>query len=292
MAKFKSGFVTIVGKPNSGKSTLLNSLIKSKVSIATHKKNTTRNQIRGIYNDEDSQIIFIDTPGFISVKTKLDEDMHQRIVNSLKGVDIIIYLLPFWKELDDEYLKTIELTSKTKSKKYLLLTKVDKAATKNEIYNVAKKYLKNNVFDEIIPISSFRNVNLDTLISLIKKDLNDDVPYYDTNSTHENSDKFYSAEIIREKILFNLNNEIPHRLFVSITDLNIKQNVVYIRSEIIVDKENIRKIIIGKDGSKIKTIGQKAKEELEKYFDKKVFVETYIKVRENWQNKDSIIKKI
>ncbi len=290
--KIKSGFVTIVGKPNAGKSTLLNYLIGHKVSIATHKQNTTRNQIKGIYNDSESQIIFVDTPGFISVKTKLDEDMHQRIVDSIKGVDVILYLLPFWKDLDEDYLRTIELTKNTKAKKYLLLTKVDKAETKDKIFEAAAKYNEQDIFDKIIPISSHRNINIDPLIEEVKKDLKEDIAYYGREDSHEYSDQFYCSEIIREKALFNLDKEIPHHLFVAIEEFDLKPDKVFIRAELIVDRENLKRIVVGKDGQMIKIIGQKAREELENYFGRKVFIETFVKVRKDWKNKDSIIKGI
>ncbi len=290
--KIKSGFVTIVGKPNAGKSTLLNCIIGHKISIATHKQNTTRNQIKGIYNDENSQIVFIDTPGFITAKTKLDQDMHQRIINSIKGVNIILYLLPFWKELDEDYLNTIEITKDVSIKKYLLLTKIDKASNKQLIFEAASKFNNNKYFNKIIPISSHRDLNIDNLLKEIKKDLKEDIAYYQRENSHEYSDQFYCAEIIREKALFNLNEEIPHHLFVSIEEFELKKDKVFVRAEIIVDRDNLKKIVVGKNGEKIKIIGQKAREELEQYFGKKVFIETFVKVRENWQNKDSIIKKI
>ncbi len=290
--KIKSGFVTIVGKPNAGKSTLLNYIIGHKVSIATHKQNTTRNQIKGIYNDKDSQIVFVDTPGFISVKTKLDEDMHQRIIDSIKGVDIILYLLPFWKDLDENYLNTIEVTKNTKAKKYLLLTKVDKADTKQDIFEAAVKFNESKYFDKILPISSHRNINIDNLIDEIKKDINIDIAYYGREDSHEYSDQFYCAEIIREKALFNLSEEIPHHLFVSIEEFELKKDSVFIRAELIVDRDNLKRIVVGKEGSMIKIIGQKSRKELENYFGRKVFIETFVKVRKDWKNKDSIIKKI
>ncbi len=290
--KIKSGFVTIVGKPNAGKSTLLNYIIGHKVSIATHKQNTTRNQIRGIYNDQDSQIIFVDTPGFISVKTKLDEDMHQRILDSMKGVNVILYLLPFWKDLDEDYLKTIEITKNTKAKKYLLLTKVDKADNKASVYEAAAKFNETKYFDKILPISSFKNINIDQLIEEVKKDLELDIAYYGREDSHEYTDKFYAAEIIREKALFNLDEEIPHHLFVSIEEFELTDKKVFLRAELIVDRENLKRIVVGKEGSMIKIIGQKAREELENYFGRPVYIETFVKVRKDWKNKDSIIKNI
>lgn len=288
----KSGFVTIVGKPNAGKSTLLNYLIGHKVSIATPKQNTTRNQIKGIYNDDDSQIVFVDTPGFIKVKTKLDEDMHQRITDSLKGVDVILYLLPFWKDLDEDYLNSIELTKNTSAKKYLILTKIDKADDKGQVFEAAAKHNETKFFDKIIPVSSFRGVNLEPLIEEIKKELKEDVAYYGREDSHEYSDQFYAAEIIREKALYNLDQEIPHHLFVAIEEFEIKDTSVFIRAELVIDRENLKRIIVGKNGEKIKIIGKKSREELENYFGKKVFIETFVKVRKDWQNKDSIIKRI
>ena len=290
--KIKFGFVAIVGKPNAGKSTLLNYLIGHKISIATPKQNTTRNQIKGIYNDKDSQIVFVDTPGFIKAKTKLDKDMHQRIIDSIKGVDIILYLLPFWKDLDEDYLRSINLIENTSAKKYLLLSKIDKSNKKEEIFLAAKKHNKTNYFDKIIPISSFRNINLMELINEIKKDIKIDIAYYEREKSHEYSDQFYVAEIIREKVLYNLNEEIPHHLFVAIEEFEIKDNSVFIRAELIIDRENLKRIIVGKNGEMIKKISQKSRQELENYFGKKVFIESFVKVRKDWQNKDSIIKKI
>lgn len=290
--KIKSGFVAIVGKPNAGKSTLINYILDNKVSIATHKQNTTRNQIRGIYNDNDSQIVFIDTPGFLKTRNRLDEDMHQRIIDSIKGVNVILYLLPFWKDLDDDYLDSIKVNEKSGSKKYLLLTKIDKAINKEKIYEAAAKFNGKKMFDKIIPISSFKEINLDVLISELKKDLDYDIAYYDRDKFHMNSDEFYSSEIIREKALYNLGDEIPHHLFVSIDEFDNRKDIVYIRAEIIIDRDNLKLIVIGKNGDKIKIIGQKAREELEHYFGKKVYIELFVKVRKNWQNKDSIIKAI
>lgn len=290
--KIKSGFVAIVGKPNAGKSTLINYLIGHKVSIATPKQNTTRNQIKGIFNDEESQIVFVDTPGFIKAKTKLDEDMQQRIIDSLQGVDVVLYLLPFWKSLDEDYLLSINLTKNTSSKKYLLLTKIDKANKKEEVFIAAKKYNETNFFDKIIPVSSFRGSNLEELIKEIKKDLKIDVAYFDRENSHEYSDKFYVSEIIREKALYNLEEEIPHHLFVSIEEFEIKNDSVFIRAELVIDRLNLKRIVVGKDGTMIKIIGEKSRQELENYFGKKVFIETFVKVRKDWQNKDSIIKKI
>ncbi len=290
MDNFKSGFVTIVGKPNSGKSTLINRLVGTKIAIATPRKNTTRNRIRGIVNDQNSQIVYVDTPGFIESKNKLDEKMHQSIIKSLDGVDVILFLMPFWKELDKDYLDSIELTKKKDAKRFLLLTKIDKANDKNEVFLKAKEIKEMNIFDSIIPISAKENINLDKLVDEIKANLKDTIPYYDKEQKHELTEEFYAAEIIREKILINLNDEVPHQVFVSIKNIDKKASSVVINADIIVNRESLKPIIIGKGGSKIKIIGEQSRKELEKAYDKKIYLDLFVKVRKDWQNKDSILK--
>ncbi len=292
MQKYKFGFVTIVGKPNVGKSTLLNSIIGYKIAIATPKKNTTRNQIRGIYNDDDSQIVFVDTPGFLESKNRLDEKMRKSISESLVGVEIILYLLPFWKQLDQDYLQTINFFANMHPKKYLVLTKVDKAKNKEEVMEYVSKLGHKELFEKIIPTSALKSLNVEHLIEEIKLDLPKDIRYFDKDQIHENSDEFYISEIIREKILFNFNEEIPYDVFVHVESIEHKPNVISIFAEIIIGRENHKKIIIGKDGEKLKKIGREARQELETYFNKKIYLDLFVKVRKDWQNKESILKEI
>ncbi len=289
MGKF--GFVTIVGKPNAGKSTLLNSIMQQKIAITTHRKNTTRNQIKGIYNDDDSQIVFIDTPGFYETKSKLDRNMHQRILDSLKGVDVVLYLIPFWKKIDLEYLETIDL-SKSKTKKYAIISQIDKNTNQQEIFEMGKKIDSLNIFDKIIPISSLKGYNIENLISEVKKDLKEDQYLYDRTQSYEFDDKFYISEIIREKILVYLNYEVPHDTFVRVVSLENSKNLLKIEVEVFVDRDSQKIIFIGKDGKNIKRIGESARIELEQYFGKKIFLNIFVKVRKSWKNKESIIKEI
>ena len=287
---FRSGFVTILGKPNAGKSTLLNRLVGTKIAIATPRQNTTRNRIRGIVTTDDSQIVYMDTPGFIKVNNKLDERMHQSIVQSMDGVDVILFLMPFWKNLDEDYLETIEILKHKNAKKFLLLTKVDKADNKDEVFVKAQELQERNLFDQIIPISSTRDINIDKLVEEIKKNLTDEIPYYDAEQRHEFTEEFYAAEIIREKVLINLNDEVPHQVFVSTTKIDKKKNLTVIEAEIILNRESLKPIVIGKGGEKIKTIGQQARKELERAYNGPVYLDLFVKVRKDWQNKESIIK--
>ncbi|BDV03584.1 MAG: GTPase Era [Candidatus Hepatoplasma scabrum] len=301
MNQKKSGFVTIIGKTNAGKSTLINKIIDQKISIATHRKNTTRNQIRGIYNKKDLQIVFIDTPGFLNQtkNTKLNLEMKKRIIASFLGVDIILFLIPFWGKFDKIYLENLSLlrnkNEQSFPKKYCLITKIDliKKNQNNDLHELVQSIAQLDFFDKIIPISSLKGYNIDLLLEEIKKDLKDDVFYYDQENSNTVSDEFYIAEIIREKVLLYLNNEIPHHIFVKTTEIKTKKDLISIDAEIIVDRESLKKIVIGKQGTKIKQIGQFARIEIEKYFkNKKIYLNLIVKIKKDWQNKESIIKDI
>ncbi len=287
----KSGFVTIVGKPNAGKSTLINQIAKNKISIATPKRNTTRNQINFIYNDNDSQIIFIDTPGFLEITNNLDERMVEIIRRNMKEVDLVLFIIKAGEKLDQDYLKKIELID-NKTKKFLLVNKVDLVKSKAELIQDFEEYQSVNIFDEIIPISALKNTNIDVLMKEIKKYLPLDVQYYPEDQMVDYSNEFYTAEIIREKILFKFHDEIPHEVFVKVTNFDKEGGIIKIRAEIIISRESLKKIIIGKDGETIKDIGMKSRKELERYFNSKIFLETFVKIRKNWKNKESIIKEI
>ncbi len=285
----KSGFVTIVGKPNAGKSTLINQIFKKKISIATPKQNTTRNRINAIYNRDDLQISFIDTPGFLNINNKLDEQMIQVIRGAIKEVDIVIFLLDANQNLDVDYLKTIELIEQ-KTKKYLIINKID-LVSKKELLDQIQLIQQLNLFDEIIPISALKNKNVDVLLNQIEKDLpKETVKYFPDDQQVTYSQEFYASEIIREKILFLLNQEIPHEIFVKVTEFETKTKKIHIRAEIIVARESLKKIVIGRGGSMIKEIGIKARKELEEAFEMPLHLELFVKVRKDWKNKESIIK--
>ncbi|NOQ50124.1 MAG: GTPase Era [Mycoplasmataceae bacterium] len=290
MEKLKVGFVSIVGRPNVGKSTLINNIVNQKISIVTHKTNTTRNQIIGIFNDEDSQIIFIDTPGYFqNSKSKLEQNMQTSITNGLLGTDIILYLIPFYQNINESIQGDFTLFKNQNAKKYLILTKIDKAKSKNDLIVELGKIEDTKIFDKIIPISALSDNNVLCLIKEIKQDLKNDVPYYDRNDAHVSSDYFIVAELIREKILINLNNEVPHKIFVKTTDIEKKSKIISIRAEIYLDKTHHKKLVIGKDGQKLKIIGQEARLDLEKHFNKKIYLDLFVKVRKDWMNKESII---
>lgn len=287
---FKSGFVTIIGKPNSGKSTLINTFLKEKISIVTRRINTTRNEIRGIYNDDDSQIIFLDTPGFLKVTNKLDEKMKKIISHSLNEIDVLLYLIPFYEKIDQNYIDLFKIKELENVYKILVVTKLDLLKNKNEIPSLVEKFKSTKIFDTFIPVSSIKKQNIDILLKEIKLHLKDNVKFYETTQKSIEEEKFYISEIIREKLLIYLNDEIPHNIFVRTKEFVKKPNIYKIFCEVIVNRNGLKKIVIGEQGSKLKEIGTKSRIELEKYFKKKIFLELKVIVKEDWLNNEIILK--
>lgn len=290
----KFGFVAIVGKPNAGKSTLINQILKSKISIVTHRKNTTQKQIEAIYTDKEAQIVFWDTPGILKSNSLLEEKMKNEINYSVSDADIVLFLIPFWKDFDQEFARKINL-NKIDAKKIAVITQIDLAKDKTDIFNSIKKIDELKIFSDIVPISAKKNKNINTLIKVIKSYLSESPEmYYDTAETPNVwfNDSFYVTEIIREKILMNFHNEIPYRVYIKVVKKEQKENLFFYKCDILVDDKKIKKIIIGYKGLKIKTIGQQARIELEKKFNTKVFLELNVKTSPNWQNQENIIKNI
>ncbi|BDV02330.1 MAG: GTPase Era [Candidatus Hepatoplasma vulgare] len=288
MKKVKFGYVAIVGETNVGKSTLLNAILKEKISIATRRKNTTRNMIQGIYNDKDSQIVFIDTPGFIkNTKNIYDKKIEKEISNSISEIDILLFLTPFWKEINDNDLKRINNLKNVK--KYLLITQIDRSKNKHEIFTYASKFQKEKTFDKIIPISSRKNLNVTNLIEELKKDLPLDSPHFEIDNKTNYEKEFFIKEIIREKLLLNLNYEIPHQLLIQITNIKENEKKIELEAKIILNRDSHKGIIIGKNGEMIDKIKEFVIYDLEKKYNKKIIIKFIIKVEKDWKNKANII---
>ena len=252
----KVGVVSIVGRPNAGKSTLLNSIIKEKVAITSNKPQTTRNNIRGIYNDEDSQIVFIDTPGVHKPVNKLGKFLNNEAYASLES-DIVLFLIdssvPFGK--GDEFV--LDKIKETDSKVFLILNKVDKIK-KDELFNMIMEYKDKYDFDEIIPVSALKDKNVDELLKTIKSYLNEGELLFDNDLYTDSSIRFMVSEIIREKIFRKTNEEVPYTVTVLIENYEENKTRVLINACIIVERDGIKGIILGKQGSMIKEIGIEA----------------------------------
>ena len=287
---FKAGFVALIGKPNVGKSTLLNSVLSHKVAITTPKPQTTRDNIRGILTQKDCQIIFIDTPGIHKSRQKLSDAMVKRAYDAVGDVDVILLLVDPtkpWNRGDEIIVDNIR---NVKKPKFLIVNKIDKL-TKQELIEYLDK-ANQEIFDEIIPLSALRHNNIEELVETIKQYLPEDVQYYPGDMISDYPESFMMGEIIREKILLNTEEEVPHSIAVQIEEVTRKPNVVYIRAAIVCEKQSQKAIIIGKKGLMLKKIATFAREELEERLQSKVFLEMFVRVEENWRNRQFQLKEL
>lgn len=284
---FRSGFVAIVGRPNVGKSTLLNGIVKQKVAIMSNKPQTTRNKIQGIYTDDDAQIVFIDTPGIHKPKSELSTFMNRSAYSATRDVEVILFLTNVDEKMSTGDKMIIENLRSSNSKVFLVLNKID-LLTKEELFN----YITNlneeyqDIFSEIIPISAKKQTNVSRLVELIKQNLPEGVMYYPDDMISDHPERFIFKEIIREKILQLTGEEVPHSIAVTIDNIKRKKNdSLLIQATIIVERDSQKGIIIGKNGSKLKQIGTLARSELENILGSKIYLETFVRVEKNWRNK-------
>ena len=284
----KVGVVSIVGRPNAGKSTLLNSIIKEKVAITSNKPQTTRNNIQGIYNDEESQIIFVDTPGIHKPKNKLGKYLNKESFSSIEGVDLVLFMIdasePFGR--GDEFV--LDKIKESGIDTFLVLNKVDKI-NNEELFKLIMDYKDKYDFKEIIPLSAIKEKNIDELLKTIKKYLNDGEKIYPEDYYTDKSVKFLVSELIREKVLRKTREEVPHAVTVVIEKFEENKNNVVINACIIVERDGIKKILVGKNGEMIKEIGIDAREDIEKLVGKVVYLDLFVKTVNNWRDRDKYL---
>ena len=282
----KCGFVSIVGRPNVGKSSLLNSILGMKLAITSNVSGTTRNIIQGIYNDDDSQIVFVDTPGIHKAQNKLGSLMNKKAYNNTEGVDVILFLIDISKGFGkgDEFI--LNKLKNSEVPVFLLLNKIDLVKDKTKLLEDITKLKELYDFKEIIPISAKKNDNVDTLISCIKKELPNQERIYSEDELTNVTTRFIMAEFVREKVLELTHDEIPHTVTCFTENFEEDDKIVHIQVLIVVDRENIKKIIIGKQGSMLKEIGSRARKDMENFLGKKVFLETYVKTIKNWRDEE------
>ncbi|HHW69206.1 MAG TPA: GTPase Era [Tenericutes bacterium] len=289
--KMKSGFVSLIGRPNVGKSTLINSIVGKKVAITSDKPQTTRNTIQGIYNDDDTQIVFVDTPGIHKPNHKLGTYLNRQAYYSIKDVDIILFLVEATSKIgpgDKFILNQLKDLNKTI---FLIINKIDKIS-KEELLIRITEYKDLLDFNEIIPVSALKKDNINQLIKVLKNYLPDEIAYYDKNDYTNKSKEFIMAEIIREKVFELTHEEVPHSLTCIIETIEKKKDKFIIYAAIIVDRDSLKKIIIGNKGSKIKEIGVKARKELEELIGKKVYLNLFIKTIKNWRDKEKYFSEL
>ena len=282
----KCGFVSLVGRPNVGKSSLLNQILGMKLAITSNVSGTTRNAIQGIYNDDDSQIIFVDTPGIHKPNNKLGNLMNKRAYNNTDGVDVILFLVDISKGFGKGDQFILDRIKDKEIPIFLLLNKIDLVKNKEQLLSDINKLKELHDFAEIIPISATKNDNVDLLISCIKKELNEQERIYSEEELTNVTTRFIMAEFVREKVLELTHDEIPHTVTCYVENYEEDDKVVHIQVLIVVDRDNIKKIIIGKQGSMLKEIGTRARYDMEKFLGKKVFLETYVKTLKNWRDQE------
>jgi GTP-binding protein Era len=285
---FKAGFVSILGKPNVGKSTLMNALVGERLSIMTSKAQTTRHRIFGILSKPDSQIIFSDTPGVIDPQYKLQESMMRFVKASLEDADLILYMVELGEKFDNN--KNVKHIFKNQAPKILIINKIDQAKGSQIIDKV--NYWK-ELFPkaQIFPISALKKVNIDELYEAIKLDLPNHPPYFPEDQITDKSERFVTSEIIREKIFLNYKKEVPYSCEVEIEEFKETKDILRIRAIIYVERSSQKGIIIGKSGASLKKVGIESRVEIETFFQKKVYLKTYVKVEKDWRKKEKSLKK-
>lgn len=286
--EFKSGFVSIIGRPNVGKSTLLNHLVGTKVAIMSDKPQTTRNKIRGILTTENAQIVFIDTPGIHKPRNKLGEFMVNTAVKALEEVDLILYIVDVTDEIGPGEYYIMGVLEKVDTPVFLVINKID-LVPKGKIAEVIQTLVSEFNFTEIVPVSAATGENTDTLLKLLVDYLPEGPKYYPDDMVTDNPQQFIISELIREKVLQTTRDEVPHSVAVQVEDIQDKGDIIYIMVIIYTEKDSQKGIIIGKGGRKLKEIGLKARQEIENLFGSKVYLDLWVKVKKDWRKSNGAL---
>ncbi|MAJ91616.1 MAG: GTPase Era [Legionellales bacterium] len=291
MSEYRAGHVSIIGKPNVGKSTLLNRLINQKISIVSRKPQTTRFNINGIKSNSEYQIIFIDTPGLqLNPKYTLNRYMNKEVSNALVYVDIVLFVVEAlnWNKFDENVVKILSKIKNTKL--FLIINKIDKIRDKKELLSNINELSEHMGFDEIIPISALKGSSVDKLELLVVKNLPASKPFYPIEQITDRNERFFAAEFVREKLIERLNKEVPHQLSVTIDEFRDTKNVIHISACIWVEKQGQKNIVVGKNGQVLKEIGINARKELEDLYSKKVNLKTWVKIKSKWFDSKVVLK--
>ncbi|WP_087971707.1 GTPase Era [Oceanobacillus rekensis] len=287
---FKSGFITIVGRPNVGKSTFMNRVIGQKIAIMSDKAQTTRNKIQGVLTTDDAQMVFIDTPGIHKPKHRLGDFMVNVAENTLNEVDAVIFMINAKEGYGrgDQYI--IDLLQKVKSPVFLIINKID-LIKPEEVFQLIEQYNEKYDFEEIIPISALEGNNVDHLLDVLKGHLEEGPQYYPADQVTDHPERFVISELIREKVLHLTKEEIPHSIAVVIENIEEReQEKILIQAIIVTERSTQKGILIGKQGSMLKRIGRYARKDIEALLGSKVYLELWIKVKKDWRNKENQLR--
>ena len=287
---FKSGFVSIVGRPNVGKSTLMNNVVGEKIAIMSDKPQTTRNTIQAVYTDEECQIVFLDTPGIHKPKNKLGEFMVKSATDAFKNVDLVLFVVDDSKKIGPGDRKIIEDLRGIKTPVILVLNKIDKLE-ESELFELMQLYSNEDLFKAIVPISALKGRNVNELLKVIGNYLQEGPKYFPDYMITDQPERVLVSELIREKVLHYLNDEVPHGVAVEVERMKSRQDkdIVDISAVIYCERDSHKGIIIGKNGRKLKGIGKSAREDMELLLGSKINLQLWVKVKENWRNLQNYI---
>ena len=287
---FKSGFVSIVGRPNVGKSTLMNNVVGEKIAIMSDKPQTTRNTIQAVYTDEEAQIVFLDTPGIHKPKNKLGEFMVKSATDAFKNVDLVLFVVDESKKIGPGDRKIIDDLKNIKTPVVLVLNKIDQL-NEEELFDLMKMYNAEGVFEQIVPISALKGRNINELLKVIKSHLEEGPQYFPDYMITDQPERVLVSELIREKVLHYIHDEVPHGVAVEIERMKSRKDkeIVDISAVIYCERDSHKGIIIGKNGRKLKGIGKSAREDMELLLGSKINLQLWVKVKENWRNLQNYI---
>lgn len=286
---FKSGFITIIGRPNVGKSTFLNQVVGQKIAIMSDKPQTTRNKIQGVLTEKDAQMIFIDTPGIHKPKHKLGNFMTKVAINTLNEVDLVLFMVNAEESFGKGEQFILEKLKGVKTPVFLVINKID-LIHPDELIKVIEQYKDQYDFREIVPISALQGNNVDRLLTVIKEYLPEGPQYYPPDQVTDHPERFIIAELIREKVLHLTREEVPHSVAVIIEKISEENQLLHIMAAIIVERPSQKGIIIGKQGAMLKEIGTRARLDIEHLLGSKVFVELWVKVEKDWRNRSTMLR--
>ena len=288
-AQYKSGFVSLIGRPNVGKSTLMNSLIGQKIAITSNKPQTTRNRIQTVYTDDRGQIVFLDTPGIHKAKNKLGNYMVNAAQRTISEVDVILWLVEPTTYIGAGERHIIEQLKKTNTPVILVINKID-TVKKDEILAFIEAYRHELDFAEVVPVSALKKKNTEVLIECILKYLSYGMPFYDEDTVTDQPQRQIAAELIREKVLRSIDEEIPHGVAVAIDSMKWNRDVCHIDATIVCERDSHKGIIIGKQGAMLKKIGTLARREIEDMLECQVNLQLWVKVKKDWRDSDFLLK--
>ncbi len=290
---FKSGFITIVGRPNVGKSTLMNKMIGEKISIMSEKPQTTRNKIQTVYTDDEAQLVFFDTPGIHKPKNNLGQFMNNEVDDALDEMDLVIMITDESVKIGPGDAYIIEKIRNVRANKFLIINKIDKYPKENMV-KISEEFEALSIFDEILMISAVNDIGVKGIVKKIKEYLNEGPMFFPEDYLTDRPEKFVVSEIIREKALMYLQDEIPHGIAIEIVKMREREgkDIIDIQANIICEKKSHKSIVIGEGGRKIKGIGKSARKDIEELVGSQVFLELWVKISPNWRDNDSLLKSL